>query len=46
MVSNMNEKLNTFLKGEKLSKEHFDDLKNIANITNFDEKILTWFRYL
>lgn len=46
MVSNMNKKLNDFLKGEKLSKENFDDLKNVANITNFNEKILTWFRYL
>ncbi len=46
MVSNMNTKLNDFLKGEKLSKENFDDLKNVANITNFNEKILTWFRYL
>lgn len=46
MVSNMNKKLNDFLKGEKLSKENFDDLKNVANITNFNKKILTWFRYL
>ena len=46
MVSNINKKLNEFLNGEKLSKENFDDLKNVANITNFDEKILTWFRYL
>ena len=46
MVSNMNKKLNDFLKGEKLSKENFDDLKNVANITNFNEKILAWFRYL
>ena len=46
MVSNMNKKLNDLLKGEKLSKENFDDLKNVANITNFNEKILTWFRYL
>lgn len=46
MVSNINQKLNAFLKGEKLSKEHFDDLKNVANITDFNEKILTWFRYL
>lgn len=38
MVSNMNKKLNDFLKGEKLSKENFDDLKNVANITNFNEK--------
>lgn len=46
MVSNINKKLNDFLKGEKISKENFDDLKNVANITNFDEKIMTWFRYL
>ena len=46
MISNMNKRLNDFLKNEKISKENFDDLKNIANITNFDEKIMTWFRYL
>lgn len=46
MVSDLNKKLNDFLKGEKLSKEHFDDLKNVANLTDFNEKILTWFKYL
>ena len=46
MVSNINKRLNEFLKEEKISKEYFDDLKNVANITEFDEKILTWFRYL
>ena len=46
MVKNINKKLNDFISNEKISKENFDDLKNIANITNFDEKILTWFRYL
>lgn len=46
MVNNLNSKLNTFLSGEKISKEHFDDLKNVANYTDFNIKILTWFRYL
>lgn len=46
MVKNINEKLNNFISNERISKEKFDDLKNIANITNFNEKILTWFRYL
>ncbi len=46
MVSNLNKRLNDYLAGEKISKENFDDLKNIANITNFNEQILTWFRYL
>lgn len=46
MVDNMNKRLNNFLKNEKISKENFDDLKNIANYTDFDEKILSWFRYL
>lgn len=46
MIENMNKRLNDFLKNEKLSKENFDDLKNVANFTNFDERILSWFRYL
>lgn len=46
MVNNLNYKLNAFLSGEKISKEQFDDLKNVANFTNFNVKILTWFRYL
>ncbi len=46
MIANLNKKLNDFLKNERLSKEHFDDIKNIANLTNFNEKILTWFKYL
>lgn len=46
MVDNLNQKINKFLKNEKISKENFDDLKNVANFTNFDENILLWFRYL
>ena len=46
MSGNINKRLNDFLKNERISKEHFDDLKNVANITNFNEDILTWFRYL
>ena len=46
MVSNLNNKLNEFLENEKISKEHFDDLKNVANYTEFDKNILQWFRYL
>lgn len=46
MVDNLNKRLNDFLKNEKISKENFDDLKNVANYTDFDERILSWFRYL
>lgn len=46
MKKNINEKLNDFLKGERISKENFDDLKNVASFTQFNEKILNWFRYL
>ena len=44
MIDNLNNRLNKFLKNEKISKENFDDLKNVANYTDFDEKILSWFR--
>lgn len=46
MVDNLNKRLNDFLKNEKISKENFDDLKNVAKYTDFNEKILLWFRYL
>lgn len=46
MISNINKRLNDFLEGEKISKENFDDLKNIANMTNFNVEILTWFKKL
>ena len=46
MVNNLNQKLNKFLNNEKISKENFDELKYVANFTNFNEKILKWFRYL
>ncbi|MDO4963379.1 MAG: hypothetical protein Q4E75_04700 [bacterium] len=46
MVSNLTQKLNNYLKNERISKENFDDLKYIANLTDFNEKILDWFRYL
>lgn len=46
MVSNLTQKLNDYLKNERISKEYFDDLKYVANLTNFNEKILDWFRYL
>lgn len=46
MADNLNKRLNDFLKNEKISKENFDDLKNVANYTDFDERILSWFRYL
>lgn len=46
MVNNLTKKLNDFLNNEKLSKENFDELKYVANLTNFDEKILIWFKYL
>ncbi len=46
MTGNLNQKLNVFLNNEKLSKEEFDDLKNVAEISNFNENILRWFRFL
>lgn len=46
MVSNLTQKLNEYLKNERISKENFDDLKYVANLTDFNEKILDWFRYL
>ena len=46
MINNVTKRLNEFIGHEKLSKEQFDELKYVANITNFNEKILNWFRYL
>ena len=46
MVNNLTQKLNNYLKNERISKENFDDLKYVANLTDFDGKILDWFRYL
>lgn len=43
MVKELNKKLNTLLNNRRITKEQFDDLKNVANITNFNEKILEWF---
>ncbi len=46
MINNLNIKINDFLNNEKIKKEYFDDLKNIANISDCNEKIMSWFRYL
>ena len=46
MISNLNNKLNEFLNNEKIPKEYFDDLKNVANYTNFNKDIMSWFRFL
>lgn len=46
MINNLNSKLNEFLNNEKISKEYFDDLKNVANYTGFNKDIMNWFRYL
>lgn len=46
MVSNLTQKLNEYLENERVSKENFDDLKYVANLTDFNEKILDWFRCL
>ncbi len=46
MINNLNSKLNSYLKGERISKIRYDDLKYIAELTNFNIKILDWFRYL
>lgn len=46
MVNNLTQKLNNFLKKERISRENFDELKFVANLTDFNENILKWFRYL
>ncbi len=46
MIGSLNQRLNIFLNNAKLSKEEFDNLKNVAEITNFNENILRWFRFL
>lgn len=46
MINNLNQRLNIFLNNKRLSKEKFDDLKNIAEISNFNENILKWFIFL
>lgn len=46
MPVNLNERLNGLLNNERIQKEKFDDLKNVAIFTNFDENVLRWFRYL
>ena len=46
MVNNLTQRLNDYIKNERISKENFDELKYIANLTDFNEKILDWFRYL
>ena len=46
MISNLNSKINEFLNNEKISKWNFDDLKNVAIYTEFNENIMKWFRYL
>jgi hypothetical protein len=40
MISDLNSKLNDFLDGERISKENFTELKNVAELTNFNKKIL------
>ena len=46
MVSNITKRINDFINNERISKEQFDELKYVAEITDFNEKILNWFRYL
>lgn len=46
MINSLNQKLNIFLNNEKLSREEFDDLRNIAEFSGFNENILNWFRFL
>ena len=43
-MKNINEKINSFLMGQKVSKEEFDDFKNVAEYTNFNENVLNYFR--
>jgi len=42
-IENLNYKINSFLNNMKISKEEFDDFKNIAEYTNFNLKIMEWF---
>lgn len=46
MGNSISKKINDFINNERISKEQFDELKYVAEITNFNEKILNWFRYL
>lgn len=43
-MKNNNEKINEFLENKRINKEKFDDLKNIAKYTDFNIKIMRWFR--
>ncbi len=45
MINNLNQQLNSFLDNERLTKEEFNDLKNIAEFTSFNKNILKWFRF-
>lgn len=42
MISNITKKINDFINNERIPKEQFDELKYVAEITNFNEKILNW----
>ena len=46
MGSCLSKRINDFINNERISKEQFNELKYVAEITNFNEKILNWFRYL
>lgn len=46
MTNSIMKKLNIFLKGERITKEQFDELKYVAKFTEFNNNILNWFRYL
>ncbi len=43
---NYNQRLNDFLQGEKIIPEHFNELKHIAKLSNFNLDVLRWFRFL
>ncbi len=46
MGNGLSKRINSFINNERISKEQFDELKYVAEITNFNEQILKWFRYL
>jgi len=45
-MTSINKLLNKYLKGKRISKERFDDLKIVIKEIGYNKKILDWFSYL
>jgi hypothetical protein len=45
-MTSINKLLNKYLKGKRISKERFDDLKIVIKEVGYNKKILDWFSYL